>query len=104
HGAIPIMALAGYPWNEINASLELSGPTVYAVAVTLADFDSVELTARIREAHPGVRTVLGAETIRELLRSNTPLDARLLDTVEVDPDEPCILQLSGGTTGVPKLI
>src|SRR5207253_7154126 len=58
----------------------------------------------IWEAHPGVRTVLGAETIRELLRSNTPLDARLLDTVEVDPDEPCILQLSGGTTGVPKLI
>src|SRR5207249_1012759 len=68
------------------------------------DFDSGELTARIREAHPGVRTVLGAETIRDLLRSNTPLDARLLDTVEVDPDEPCILQLSGGTTGVPKLI
>ena len=103
-GAIPIMALAGHRWNEINAFFELSGATGYAVAETLGDFDSGELTARIREAHPGVRTVLGAETIRDLLRSNTPLDARLLDTVEVDPDEPCILQLSGGTTGVPKLI
>jgi len=103
-GAIPIMALAGHRWNEINAFFELSGATGYAVAETLGDFDSGELIARIRESHPGVRTVLGAETIRELLRSNTPLDARLLDTVEVDPDEPCILQLSGGTTGVPKLI
>src|SRR6266566_3150380 len=67
-------------------------------------FASRALIAQIREAHSGVRTILSAETIRDLLRSNTPLDARLLDTVEVDPDEPCILQLSGGTTGVPKLI
>src|SRR5437660_11162650 len=98
------MALAGHRWNEINAFFELSGATGYAVAETLGDFDSGELTVRIREAHSGVRTILSAETIREVLRSNTPLDARLLDTVEVDPDEPCILQLSGGTTGVPKLI
>src|SRR5438105_5204021 len=98
------MALAGHRWNEINAFFELSGATGYAVAETLGDFDSGELTARIRETHPGVRTVLGAETIRELLPSNRPLPARLLDTFEVDPDEPCILQLSGGTTGVPKLI
>ena len=103
-GAIPIMALAGHRWNEINAFFELSEATGYAVAETLGDFDSRPLIAQIREAHPGVRAVLGAETIRELLRNKPTLDPRLLDTVEVDPDEPCILQLSGGTTGVPKLI
>jgi 2,3-dihydroxybenzoate-AMP ligase len=103
-GAIPIMALAGHRWNEINAFFELSEATGYAVAETLGDFDSRPLIAQIREAHPGVRTVLGAETIRELLRNEPALDPRLLDRVEVDPDEPCILQLSGGTTGVPKLI
>ena len=103
-GAIPIMALAGHRWNEINAFFELSGATGYAVAEVLGDFDSRDLIAQVRDANPGVRTVLGAETIRELVRHKPPLDARLLDTVEVDPDEPCILQLSGGTTGVPKLI
>ncbi|HYS98480.1 MAG TPA: AMP-binding protein [Candidatus Dormibacteraeota bacterium] len=103
-GAIPIMALAGHRWNEISAFFELSEATGYAVAETLGDFDSRPLIAQIREAHPGVRAVLGAETIRELLRNKPTLDPRLLDTVEVDPDEPCILQLSGGTTGVPKLI
>ena len=103
-GAIPIMALAGHRWNEINAFFELSGATGYAVAEMLGDFDSLPLIAQVRDAHPGVHTVLGAKTIRELLRSKPALDSRLVDAVEVDPDEPCILQLSGGTTGVPKLI
>src|SRR5437667_10284183 len=103
-GAIPIMALAGHRWNEINAFFELSGATGYAVGEMLGDFDSLPLIAQVRDAHPGVHTVLGAKTIRELLRSKLALDSRLVDTVEVDPDEPCILQLSGGTTGVPKLI
>jgi len=103
-GAIPIMALAGHRWNEINAFFELSGAKGYAVSEVLGDFDSRELIAQIRDAHSEVRTVLGTETIRELVNRKPALDARLLDTVEVDPEEPCILQLSGGTTGVPKLI
>src|SRR3989442_15209884 len=80
-GAIPIMALVGHRWNEINAFFELSGATGYAGAEALGDFDSGELIARIRESHPTVRPPLCAETIRELLRSSTPLDARLLDLV-----------------------
>src|SRR6266566_2099455 len=83
-GAIPIMALAGHRWNEINSFFELSGANGYAVTEMLGDFDSRALIAQIREAHSGVRTILSAETIRDLLRSNTPLDARLLDTVEDD--------------------
>jgi 2,3-dihydroxybenzoate-AMP ligase len=103
-GAIPIMALAGHRWNEINAFFQLSGATGYAVAEMLGDYDSRPLIAQIREAHAGLHTVLGIETIRELLRHEAPLDGRRLHAVEIDPDEPCIMQLSGGTTGVPKLI
>ena len=103
-GAIPIMALAGHRWNEINAFFELSGATGYAVIEQLGDFDSQPLIASIRDAHPGVHTVLGTATIRELLRRDPRLDPALLNSIAIDPDEPCILQLSGGTTGVPKLI
>ncbi len=103
-GAIPIMALAGHRWNEINAFFELSGATGYAVIEQLGDFDSQPLIASIREAHPQVQTVLGAKTIRELLQQSPRLHPGLLDSIAIDPDEPCILQLSGGTTGVPKLI
>lgn len=103
-GAIPIMALTGHRWNEINAFFELSGATGYAVSEKLGDFDSRQLIVSIREAHPGIRIVLGTEKIRELSHRDPGLDPRLLEAVEIDPDEPCILQLSGGTTGVPKLI
>ena len=103
-GAIPIMALAGHRWNEINAFFELSGATGYAVSERLGDFDSQELIGAIRKAYPEVRTVLGTQTIRGLLEREPRLDPWMLDSLDIDPDEPCILQLSGGTTGVPKLI
>src|SRR5437899_4647803 len=103
-GAIPIMALASHRWTEINAFFELSEASGYAVSEKLGDFDSSQLIAPIREAHPGLRVVLGAATIRQLLTRKPSLGQASLDRVEVDPEEPCILQLSGGTTGVPKLI
>jgi 2,3-dihydroxybenzoate-AMP ligase len=103
-GAIPIMALAGHRWNEINAFFELSGANGYAVGERLGDFESQQLVAQIREAHPSVQIVLGVERIRELVGRSPGSDPGLVDTIEIDPDEPCIFQLSGGTTGVPKLI
>ncbi len=103
-GAIPIMALPGHRWIEINAFFELSGANGYAVGERLGDFESQQLVAQIREAHPGVQIVLGVERIRELVGRSPGSDPGLVDTIEIDPDEPCIFQLSGGTTGVPKLI
>ena len=103
-GAIPIMALPGHRWNEINAFFELSSASGYAVSEVLGDFDSRELIAQIRDSHARVRTVLGAKAIRELVNRKPALDPRLLETIKVEPDEVCIFQLSGGTTGVPKLI
>ncbi len=110
-GAVPIMALAGHRWNEINAFFELSRANGYAVSEKLGDFDARQLITPIREAHRGVETVLvaggadgGAISIQDLLSRAPRLPAHRLEEIDVDPDEPCILQLSGGTTGVPKLI
>jgi 2,3-dihydroxybenzoate-AMP ligase len=103
-GAVPIMALAGHRLNEINAFFELSGASGYAVSEQLGDLDSQQLVAPLRAAHGALRTVLGAADIRRLIDEKPRLTAHALNGVDVDPDEPCILQLSGGTTGVPKLI
>lgn len=103
-GAIPIMALASHRWTEINAFFEISGATGYAVSEKLGDFDSRQLITPIREAHPGLATLLEDTAIRELVSVEPHLPPSGLESVEVDPEEPCILQLSGGTTGVPKLI
>src|SRR5438128_9075888 len=72
-GAIPIMALAGHRWNEINSFFELSGANGYAVTEMLGDFDTQALTAQIPAAQSGVRTILSAQTNRELLRSSQTL-------------------------------
>ena len=110
-GAVPIMALAGHRWNEINAFFELTRANGYAVSEKLGDFDARYLITPIHEAHRGVETVLVAGraegdsiSIQDLLSRAPRLPANRLEEVAVDPDEPCILQLSGGTTGVPKLI
>ena len=110
-GAIPIMALAGHRWNEINAFFELSGAKGYAVSEKLGDFDSRQLIEQTRSAHPALETVLvvgtamgGAISIHDLLSREPGASPSRLESVEIDPEEPCIFQLSGGTTGVPKLI
>lgn len=110
-GAIPIMALAGHRWNEVNAFFELSGAKGYAVSEQLGDFDSRQLIEQVRAARPALETVLvvgkamgGAVSIHDLLSRQPSASPGRLELVEIDPEEPCIFQLSGGTTGVPKLI
>lgn len=103
-GAIPIMALASHRWTEINAFFELSAASGYAVSERIGDFDSRQLVAQIRETHPGLKVVLTRESIRGLITREPSPRSTDLDDLQLDPEEPCIMQLSGGTTGVPKLI
>src|SRR5207245_3644777 len=86
-GAIPIMALAGHRWNEINAFFELSGATGYAVGEMLGDFDSLPLSAPVRDAHPGLQTVQDAQTIWLLLRGSRAIEYRQVDVLYVMYDE-----------------
>jgi 2,3-dihydroxybenzoate-AMP ligase len=108
-GAVPIMALASHRWTEVSAFIELSGARGYIVPGGGGDFD--ELSGRLRAAYPSLDLVLsvggelpGAVSVTALLGRDASTPAAALDGVVVDPDEPCVFQLSGGTTGVPKLI
>jgi 2,3-dihydroxybenzoate-AMP ligase len=110
-GAIPIMALASHRWTEVSAFVELTAARGYIAHGGLDDFDFAELAAKLRARYPSVELVLamggaipGAVSIADLLGRDASTPASALDEVVVDPDEPCVFQLSGGTTGVPKLI
>lgn len=103
-GAIPIMALASHRWTEINAFFELSQATGYALTERLADADAADLAGRLQASHPGLKHVLNETAVRELLERRPKLGPESLEALLIDPEEPCIMQLSGGTTGVPKLI
>jgi 2,3-dihydroxybenzoate-AMP ligase len=110
-GAIPIMALASHRWTEISAFVELAGARGYVAPGDSDVADFAELASRLRSQHPGLDLVLavggelpGAVSVSDLLRRDPSLPASALEEVALDPDEPCVFQLSGGTTGVPKLI
>jgi 2,3-dihydroxybenzoate-AMP ligase len=110
-GAIPIMALASHRWTEISAFVGLTGARGYIVPGGREDFDLGELAGRLRAQYPQLDLVLsvggelpGAVSVTDLLSRDATAPASALDEVAADPDEPCVLQLSGGTTGVPKLI
>lgn len=110
-GAIPIMALASHRWTEVSAFIELAGARGYIVPGRPDDFDFPELAGKLRARFSGLDLMLsvggafpGAVPVTDLLSHDAPMPASALDEVVVDPDEPCVFQLSGGTTGVPKLI
>lgn len=110
-GAIPIMALPAHRFREMNQFVELSGAVACATPDKTTDFDYRELQRRLLEARKSMRLriVLGeAPTgfllLTELIErpSNRSRDA--LKKIAIDPEDPALFQLSGGTTGVPKLI
>jgi 2,3-dihydroxybenzoate-AMP ligase len=110
-GAIPIMALASHRWSEVSAFIELAGARGYIVPHRLGDFDFGDLAGKLADRYPSLDLVLavggafpGAVSVTDLLSCDARTPASALEEVDVDPDEPCVFQLSGGTTGVPKLI
>ncbi len=90
-GVLPIMALAAHRRYEIDHYVRLAEATAYFGT-------DPGLAGEIRELHPGLRLLLTGD---ELLHPPSAPPAPALD---VDPTDPCVLLLSGGTTGIPKLI
>jgi 2,3-dihydroxybenzoate-AMP ligase len=46
----------------------------------------------------------GEHSLRDLIDKPATLPMSALAQIQIDPMDPCIFQLSGGTTGIPKLI
>jgi 2,3-dihydroxybenzoate-AMP ligase len=66
---------------------------------------------RIRTESPTLRLALvlgeardGFLSLAELIATPATIDASRLAGIAIDPDDPAVFQLSGGTTGIPKLI
>lgn len=110
-GAIPIAALVSHRYAEINQFVSLSGATTCVYPETSGDFSFSPVIDRIAAENPAlrIRIVLGTPqageySLRELIDRPARLPASRLAAIQIDPTDPCIFQLSGGTTGIPKLI
>lgn len=111
-GVIPIMALPLHRYTEIEQFVRLSEAVGYAIPERLGDFSFPELARRVQQEHPCLRRVfvvgqtdqLGWVSLTTLVQTDSRLPRGRLDDIKIDPTLPALFQLSGGTTGVPKLI
>ena len=120
-GLVPVCTLAAHRGHEIGGISRKVGAAAHLVEAGTGNFDLVEFAAEQQRDHPSLRhvLVLGATAdpggpgraagvvIESLGAGLAPAVAR--KTVEeiqrgIDPDDVAVFQLSGGTTGVPKVI
>ena len=110
-GAIPVMALPAHRYLEISQFVRIAGAVGSITPDKHRDFDFRELIRRVQEEQPALKhaIVLGETTpgfvsLDDLIARKTTRDRAELAQIRIDPTDPALFLLSGGTTGVPKLI
>ena len=110
-GCVPIMALPTHRFHEMSQFVELSDAVACVTLDRARDFDYRDLVGRIRAARKRMQLgiVLGDApagflSLTELLERRSQRTPDELKNISIDPEDPALFQLSGGTTGIPKLI
>jgi 2,3-dihydroxybenzoate-AMP ligase len=114
-GAVPVLALPGHRKREITQFAEISGARALAVPAAARGFDYAAMAAEIMADRPDLRLCLiqglfqaPNETwfvrLEDLLEREPETSREALEQIRIDPNDPALFLLSGGTTGIPKLI
>ena len=110
-GCIPIAALVTHRYNEVSQFVRIAEAVACVYPERQSDFEFSPMIRRIAAESPFMRfsIVLGTPqpgelSLTELIERPAKLPKSELAKIKLDPTDPCIFQLSGGTTGVPKLI
>lgn len=115
-GLLPVCTLAIHRRHEMATLAELTGAVAHLVQADLHNFDLVAFSNELRGEHPRMRTLLtigaapaagpGVRIEALEIRGRSQQETTRLDHIETSADlaAPAVLQLSGGTTGTPKLI
>ena len=109
-GIVPVCAVPQYRDIEIGQLSRMSNCRAYLVQADLGNFDLVAFASRMMTAHPFIEHLVtvrgnGPDDISALIASQSLEEARQrLATVKLLPGDVLSFQLSGGTTGVPKII
>jgi 2,3-dihydroxybenzoate-AMP ligase len=103
-GAIPIAALVTHRYAEISQFVQLSGATTCVYPERQGDFEFAPMVERIRSESGTLKHCISLPLLRKLIEEPAKQARSRLAELEFAPTDPCIFQLSGGTTGIPKLI
>ena len=114
-GVIPVMALPAHRSSEIGHWVEHAGAVAHFIPAATPKFDYVAMARSVAADHPGIRHIVTAGpadagvTGLDALRAQGRQARRQSAAASIalpDPaaDEVALMLLSGGTTGMPKLI
>ena len=128
-GLLPVMALPAHRYSEISYLAEFSQAAAYAVVPSFRGFDYLQLAQQVQQAIPGLQHVLVSDSRSGLLQDQRPETrnpsrsdatgsepgtrdqqpgttgrAPIPTDLRPDPADVALFLLSGGTTGLPKLI
>jgi 2,3-dihydroxybenzoate-AMP ligase len=103
-GCIPIAALVTHRYAEISQFVQLSGATTCVYPERQGDFEFEPMIQRVKAEQPTLKFCLSLDALETLIDKKSTLGKSELEKIRIDPTDPCIFQLSGGTTGIPKLI
>ncbi len=103
-GAIPIAALVSHRFAEVRQFVQLSGASACVYPERHGEFEFEPMIRRVQAESPSLRHCIPLGMLKELIARPARLDKSELGKIRIDPTDPCVFQLSGGTTGIPKLI
>ncbi|MGV0794577.1 (2,3-dihydroxybenzoyl)adenylate synthase [Mycolicibacterium sp. XJ1819] len=105
-GAVPVMCLPGHRAAELSHFAAVSGAVALVIPDILAGFDHRTMAQDLLADNPQLRHVFvdGDPGPFQPWSELGDFDGAALERAPVDPDGPALLLVSGGTTGLPKLI
>jgi 2,3-dihydroxybenzoate-AMP ligase len=110
-GAIPIAALATHRYAEVSQFVDIARAVACVYPEMAGDFRFGPMIERVGRESPCLRwrIVLGGaapgeHSLADLIEREPAMPRSALERIVIDPADPAVFQLSGGTTGVPKLI
>lgn len=114
-GVIPVMALPAHRRSEIGHWVDHAGAVAHFIPAATSKFDYVAIARSVAADHAGIRYIVTAGPASngvielEALRAQSRMSGRKSRAAsnplpEPAADEVALMLLSGGTTGMPKLI
>lgn len=110
-GAMPVLALPPHRYREISCFVDIASAVALVTPDVQGDFSYTQMTTRLMAEAPGLRLGIvlgdapaGFTSLRDLIERPATRDVAELAAIAIDPCSPALFLLSGGTTGIPKLI
>ena len=103
-GVRPVLALPAHRLYEIGAFCRFAGARAYLCASQLGDFDCRPLAAALQADCPALEHIVMAGDDHSFTSFDALYDAPPVHACAARADDIACFQLSGGTTGTPKLI